>query len=107
LRLRKNVMKEAANLITYAVRKEGYEISVLDAEMQPIYEYSAGNNPGSDAPSDSLDADDPRAIPVEKLEQMARRNAEELATEYGLPADKVVHDTDLEASWDDERKPAL
>jgi hypothetical protein len=80
--------------VSYAVLPDGYECIVWDADVQPVYEYRAGNHPGCS--QTQLDPDDPMRVRKPTLGKWARQNARDLAKEYGVPAGKVWRDHDAE-----------
>ena len=82
-----------ADLVTYAVLPDGFRVQVLDAGNQPIEEIQEGN-----AREDSMASTAPGhpGVGYRKLFVWARERARECARAYGLPEERVLHDTDLE-----------
>ena len=74
----------------------GYTVTCQTDSGEEVATYSAGNNPRSSSPADSLAADDPRAESLEDLRRYAQETAEEMAQEENC-ADAV-----FEGEADDE-----
>ena len=78
--------------VIYAANRLGYRVQVLDGG-QIAYEYSAGNHQ-----QDSQIVVDPRspgAVPLRQLKRWARKAADRIAKERGVPANQVEYDPDL------------
>lgn len=95
-------MTDEAKMVGWALSPTGYQVAVYDAEMQPLHEEAYGNHPMTN--TDVLPADDEHAVGEEQLAEWAEKTATELAREWGVNDDGVFHDTDLEASLEEEHE---
>jgi hypothetical protein len=93
---------EKTSMVGWALSPTGYQVSVYDAEMQPLHEETYGNHPMTN--TDVLPVDDEHAVGQDKLAEWAEKTALELAPEWGVGEDGVFHDTDLEASLEEEHE---
>ena len=87
--------------VIYAATKLGYAVQVVD-RGGIVYEYNAGN---CGLESQVVVAPhSPNAVNLRQLRRWAKQTAGEIAQARGIPADRIEHDPDLEATleeWDE------
>lgn len=68
--------------IIWSITQFGYEVTLL-SDREIIDSYSAGNHPQDS--TEMLDPDDPIALPLERLRDLALNTAREIAAEHYIP----------------------
>ena len=87
--------------VTYAATRYGYSVQVVDGG-EIVHEYTAGNHQ-----FESQVVTSPRsrnAVKLSQLRRWAKQTACEVATERGIPSNRVEYDANLEATlkeWDE------
>jgi len=77
--------------VVYDASPNGYTVFIM-AGGEIVDEYNAGNHPQDSMAS--LPSNDPTAVPFEGILEAARRTAEEMAEEHGVPG-QVSRDEDI------------
>lgn len=80
--------------VSYAATRFGYCVQVID-DGEVAYEYTAGNHQKDSAMA--VAPGSPGAMTLAQLKCAAKRTAEEIAEERGIPISRIEYDTDLEA----------
>ncbi len=87
-------------VVTIEVEKQGhwYEIYVLDpATGEDLDHHRGGNSPWES--TITISADDPQALPFEKMREYALQTANEMAEEHDAAVDENIEIVDMEEMW--------
>ena len=84
--------------VIYAATGYGYCVQVIDGG-EVVYDYSAGNHQMESQAF--VDPRSPNAVRLPQLKRWAKQTAVEVSNEWGIPADRIEYDADMEAALQD------